>query len=68
MIESTIDKIKSFFIYESPGFKSGREAYRYWATEARACSSNPFDPSDTNYDDYWDGIVYEKDLTKNRRK
>ena len=49
------------------GFETGREYYRVYkkGNNGKSVSwdafENPFDPSNTEYEDFWDGWVHERD-------
>lgn len=57
---------------KSQGFKTGRHYYRNYVSNKaekseRLETENPFEPGYTNYDDFWDGWAYERDLHENQK-
>lgn len=50
----------------SEGFKTGQAAFKTYLENPYAIGDyeNPFDPSHSNYEDYWDGWSWERDSPK----
>ena len=55
---------------ESDGFHKGQQnCYRYFILRMRNDNyiGNPFEPGFTNYEDFWDGWVYQRDKINSSR-
>lgn len=53
---------------ESEGFRKGQEYYRNSISNGKILETeNPYEPDSQNYEDFWDGWVYEEDYVRLQR-